>query len=419
MPPLQLQHQSSIATGIVILGDACCFIKDGTDGAEFEAPPLNETSLGKFTGSQESRLDGVYSLLETLPADLVQLEGVVASELRHGRLLSCHEQEWRGRAQEWKQQADENDKEIRQLRDEQEAAVLEGDEAKQSWLQGQMKLLEASRTDLEKGRMEKLAHAMAYRKAEKDVTEHAKIKPTGYKLPAISAWTPSSDAYVVRDSKNGRTVALAFLCEFSREVADAPDEPTSPPRTIRMRLKAPSEDDHVWLTSTCDLLIDKACATDEQLRQAVGERVLAYLKEGRHIKVKDAAALDDQCITYGENVSLETDSAEFFEVDVRVDPPGEKGGASTGDEEPEAHGPSAKQMEVAGRLLARMKRALALGLNCAESESLSNFYDLKFLILVPTFSTLQQQTADRVRDEGLLRIRSDGSKEIGGGDVII
>ena len=73
-------------------------------------------------------------------------------------------------------------------------------------------------------------------------------------------------------------------------------------------------------------------------------------------------------------------------------------------------GPSPKQIEVAGRLVKRMKRALRHH-SLEAGQELSPFFDLKFIILVPTFNTLQQQTEDRVRGEGLVRLPSEDDQE--------
>ena len=71
----------------------------------------------------------------------------------------------------------------------------------------------------------------------------------------------------------------------------------------------------------------------------------------------------------------------------------------------EVRGPSAKQIELAERILERMKGSLVkselLG-KCSKDNVFSKFYDVQFLVLVPRFSTLQHQTADRVEKEGLL-----------------
>ena len=52
-----------------------------------------------------------------------------------------------------------------------------------------------------------------------------------------------------------------------------------------------------------------------------------------------------------------------------------------------------------------MKRSLVLDTllsKYGKDNVLTNFYDVEFLVLVPRFSTLQHQTADRVEKEGLL-----------------
>jgi hypothetical protein len=410
-PQLPVQPQSSFKTGVVILGDPALFQFGQT--SDLQATPLMEASLGKFLAPGDSRLDCVLDLFATLKrgserVDLVQLESEVASALCENGLLSLNLEEWQAGVTERREQTLEIDIAKNQLRTEQDNAEL--NEGEQERLDQKLKQLEATGKQREKERVAYRNNVSAYYKAAEAVTKNAQgvLENLPFTLPPLSEWKPNAtSAFVVRVAD--KTAALAFLCDYSPDVPDVPDEPTSQQRTIRMHLKALRDDAYLW--HTCDLLIDERAS-----RSQVIEHVLAYLKGARHIQVADALKLTEANVTV---VTEPEDSVEPFEVDVSVDPQGGKDDELEKDDEaPEACGPSPKQVEVAGRLLARMKRALALGLKCEPGQELSGFFDLKFIILVPALNTLQQQTADRVRGEGLVRLPSEDDMEPAG-DVVI
>lgn len=393
-----MKPQPSFLIGLVLLGDASLL------RSEHAKAPLSETGLAPFQSADESRLDRVFELFSEFASklepgqhvDLDQLESAVAAEASDGQLLSRGPEAWRTVTRERGEQILSVQQEENQTR----FAALEEEDGHSP----DLTQLEVQRKVLEAQWRRSQQFVVAFKKAAGVVIKSSEsIVDTGFKLPNDFVYLDPPRAYVVR--QNDRTAALAFLCEYATAGPDVPDEPISPSRTIRVQLV--DDEEHVWHESTCDLLADKVreCQTDASLQDAVRARVRSHLNDDltRRIKMADGINLSQAHIEC-KGVTLLSDPTKVLDVQVRVEPRGDDPDA--GGDEPEARGASSKQVQVAGRIFDRMKHALS-----RTNHKLEDFYDLKFLILVPTFNTLQQQTADRVKEQGLLRIRGDGEKE--------
>ena len=461
--PVPLQPQPSFATGVVILGDESLFQSEAI--AETPRAPLSEAVLGDFTKPQESRLDCVFASLATVLksgggcVDLEQLESEIASELRENRLLSRDEAGWKALAKAHLEQIDENDADKRRLRGKQ--GELDRDEELK--VTKELEELDATGKRLEKERKAYPGHQNAYKEAALDVPKHKNAVvelnhcTLPMTLPALSGWDAST-AYVVH--LDGRTAALAFLCEFSSTAAPDDDEDTvledDPPPPVRVKAvwEIKGESFSVELDGIFGLppMNDDAEATSKAIEELFASLQKAFedvdqaepraFMEGctiRSCRIERAKSTDGIRIRIEPPITLtheptylkmikdfksafgdgklegkpgdsKLEGKSLAELKILIDdgdaiptqPDVDKGQTI-----PRADAPVIfpKQREVGDRIFARAQEVLG-------TDAWSSFNVVEFLVVTANFTTIREQTMERLSEHGLLPDSEDGQKKV-------